>query len=78
MCIATVYISLYKMGRLLRFAFVLLIADSPMVNFRVLARGMASVAKSFADHAVVPDVVPVAPTALLKVSVRNLKRKTVL
>ncbi|CAH2051987.1 unnamed protein product, partial [Iphiclides podalirius] len=28
---------------------------------------MASVAKSFADHAVVPDVVPVAPSALLKV-----------
>ncbi|CAK1590515.1 unnamed protein product [Parnassius mnemosyne] len=29
---------------------------------------MATVAKSFAEHAVVPDVVPVAPTALLKVT----------
>ncbi|CAG5049624.1 unnamed protein product [Parnassius apollo] len=39
-----------------------------MVNFRVLATEIATVAKSFAEHAVVPDVVPVAPTALLKVT----------
>ncbi|CAG5049627.1 unnamed protein product [Parnassius apollo] len=29
---------------------------------------MSTIAKSFAEHAVVPDVVPVAPTALLKVT----------
>ncbi|XP_068623268.1 protein D3-like isoform X2 [Battus philenor] len=38
-----------------------------MVNFRVLARGMSTIAKSFAELEVVPDVVPVAPTSLLKV-----------
>ncbi|CAG5049621.1 unnamed protein product [Parnassius apollo] len=37
-------------------------------HIRVLARGMATVAKSFAENAVVSDVVPVAPTALLKVT----------
>ncbi|KPJ07781.1 Phosphatidylethanolamine-binding protein-like F40A3.3 [Papilio machaon] len=39
-----------------------------MVNFRVLARGMSTVAKSFAENAVVPDVIPVAPAALVKVN----------
>ncbi|OWR47804.1 protein D2-like isoform X2 [Danaus plexippus] len=34
-----------------------------MVNFRVLARAMSSVAKAFEANAVVPDVVPKAPEA---------------
>ncbi|CAG9559418.1 unnamed protein product [Danaus chrysippus] len=51
------------MGKLLRFAILLLIADSTMVNFRVLARAMSSVAKAFEANAVVPDVVPKAPEA---------------
>lgn len=58
------------MGRLLRYALVLLIADS-MVNFRVLARGMATVAKSFEVHQVVPDVVAKAPTASVQVSFKS-------
>ncbi|XP_050552649.1 protein D2 isoform X1 [Spodoptera frugiperda] len=55
------------MARLLRCAFVLLIAISHMNNFRVLARTMSSIAKSFETHMVVPDVVPKAPQALLSV-----------
>ncbi|CAG5049633.1 unnamed protein product [Parnassius apollo] len=39
-----------------------------MVNFKVLGEEVATVAKSFAEYAVVPDVVAVAPTALLKVT----------
>lgn len=46
---------------------IFLIASS-MVNFRVLTRAMSTVAKSFAHHRVVPDVIPVAPTELLSVS----------
>ncbi|KAM3959483.1 protein D3-like isoform 2-T5 [Aphomia sociella] len=38
-----------------------------MVNFRVLARAMSTVAKAFETHQVVPDVVPKAPSALVKV-----------
>ncbi|XP_041972209.1 protein D2-like isoform X2 [Aricia agestis] len=38
-----------------------------MVNFRVLSRAMATVAKSFEAKAVVPDVVPKAPAALVSV-----------
>ncbi|XP_072934590.1 phosphatidylethanolamine-binding protein homolog F40A3.3-like isoform X1 [Epargyreus clarus] len=38
-----------------------------MVNFRVLARAMSTVAKSFETHGVVPDVIPKAPTALVTV-----------
>lgn len=38
-----------------------------MNNFRVLARTMSSIAKSFETHMVVPDVVPKAPQALLSV-----------
>lgn len=38
-----------------------------MVNFRVLARGMASVAKSFEANGVVPDVVSKAPAAAIQV-----------
>lgn len=56
------------MGTLLRFAMLLLIADSTMVNFRVLARAMSSVAKAFEANAVVPDVVPKAPEAEVTVS----------
>ncbi|XP_045503215.1 protein D2-like isoform X1 [Colias croceus] len=55
------------MGRTLRFAILLLIADSTMVNFRVFARAMSTVAKSFEANAVVPDVVPKAPSALITV-----------
>ncbi|XP_049878999.1 protein D2-like isoform X2 [Pectinophora gossypiella] len=53
--------------RILRCAIVLLIADSTMVNFRVLARAMSTVAKSFETHGVVPDVIPKAPVALATV-----------
>ncbi|CAH0713924.1 unnamed protein product, partial [Brenthis ino] len=49
------------MGRLLRFAIVLLLAET-MVNFRVYARAISTVAKSFEANAVVPDVVPKAPS----------------
>ncbi|XP_045503218.1 protein D2-like [Colias croceus] len=56
-----------KMGRTLRFAILLLIADSTMVNFRVSARSMSTVAKSFEANAVVPDVVPKAPSALITI-----------
>ncbi|XP_075984219.1 protein D2-like isoform X2 [Anticarsia gemmatalis] len=38
-----------------------------MVNFRVFARAMSTVAKSFKEHQVVSDVVPVAPTAIANV-----------
>ncbi|KAL4712366.1 hypothetical protein ACJJTC_001527 [Scirpophaga incertulas] len=38
-----------------------------MVNFRVLARAMSTVAKAFETNQVVPDVVPKAPAALAKV-----------
>ncbi|XP_038217414.1 protein D2-like isoform X2 [Zerene cesonia] len=38
-----------------------------MVNFRVLARAMSTVAKSFEANGVVPDVVPKAPSALITV-----------
>ncbi|XP_013145989.1 PREDICTED: protein D3-like isoform X1 [Papilio polytes] len=54
------------MGQMLRCVIVLLLAVG-MVNFRVLARGMSTIAKSFAENAVVPDVVPIAPAAQLKV-----------
>ncbi|CAK1590512.1 unnamed protein product [Parnassius mnemosyne] len=56
------------MRRILRCVIVFLLADNAMVNFRLFARGMANVEKSFAEHAVVPDVVPVAPTSLLKIT----------
>ncbi|CAG9791324.1 unnamed protein product [Diatraea saccharalis] len=56
-----------KMGTILRYAIVLLIADGTMVNFRVFARAMSTVAKSFEANHVVPDVVPKAPAALAKV-----------
>ncbi|XP_073948535.1 protein D2-like isoform X2 [Choristoneura fumiferana] len=55
------------MFRILRCALIFLIASS-MVNFRVLTRAMSTVGKSFANHRVVPDVIPVAPTELLSVS----------
>ncbi|KAJ8711436.1 hypothetical protein PYW07_008678 [Mythimna separata] len=55
------------MARILRCAIVLLIADGTMVNFRVFARTMASVAKSFEAGQVVPDVVSKAPAALATV-----------
>ncbi|XP_023947595.1 protein D2 isoform X1 [Bicyclus anynana] len=55
------------MGRMLRFAIVLLLADSTMVNFRVLARGMSSIARAFEANAVVPDVVGKAPEAAVTV-----------
>ncbi|XP_028164612.1 protein D2-like isoform X2 [Ostrinia nubilalis] len=38
-----------------------------MVNFRVLARAMSTVAKAFETHQVVPDVVAKAPAALAQV-----------
>ncbi|CAH2094032.1 unnamed protein product [Euphydryas editha] len=56
------------MGRLLRFAIVLLLAESTMINFSVFARGMSSVAKAFEEHGVVPDVVPKAPASVIKVN----------
>ncbi|KAL0818142.1 hypothetical protein ABMA28_008666 [Loxostege sticticalis] len=52
---------------ILRCALILLIADSTMVNFRVLARAMSTVAKAFETHQVVPDVVPKAPAAAAQV-----------
>lgn len=57
------------MARILRCAIVLLIADATMVNFRVFARAMSTVAKSFEANQVVPDVVSKAPTALATVSI---------
>lgn len=39
-----------------------------MVNFRVFARAMSTIAKNFEVHQVVPDVIPKAPTALVHVS----------
>ncbi|CAH2094029.1 unnamed protein product [Euphydryas editha] len=56
------------MGCLLRFAIVFLLAESTMINFRVLARRMSSVAKAFEAHGVVPDVVPKAPAGDIKVN----------
>lgn len=56
------------MGRLLRLAIVLLLAESTMINFRVLGRRMSSVAKAFEAHGVVPDVVSKAPAGEIKVS----------
>lgn len=58
------------MARILRCAIVLLIADGTMVNFRVFARAMSTVAKSFETQQVVPDVVPKAPSALVAVSIK--------
>lgn len=55
------------MWRMLSFAIVLLLADSTMVNFRVLARAMSSVARAFEANAVVPDVVGKAPEAAVTV-----------
>lgn len=55
--------------KILRCAIILLIADSAMVNFRVLARAMATVAKSFESNGVVPDIIPSAPAALATVSI---------
>lgn len=52
---------------MLSFAIVLLLADSTMVNFRVLARAMSSVARAFEANAVVPDVVGKAPEAAVTV-----------
>lgn len=57
-----------RITSILRCTIVLLIADGTMVNFRVLARAMSTVAKSFETHQVVPDVIPKAPAALLNVS----------
>ncbi|XP_052751752.1 protein D3-like isoform X1 [Galleria mellonella] len=54
-------------GTILRCAIVLLIADNTMVNFRVLARAMSTVAKAFEANQVVPDVVSKAPSALVTV-----------
>lgn len=53
---------------LLKLAFLFLLADSPMLNLRVLGRAMSTLTKSFVANEVVPDVVAVAPTALIKVS----------
>lgn len=60
------------MARILRCAIVLLIADGTMVNFRVFARTMSSIAKSFEAQQVVSDVVSKAPSALVTVSIQNL------
>nr|WEY07714.1 phosphatidylethanolamine-binding protein [Ephestia kuehniella] len=54
------------MGGLIKLSIVLLTVAT-MVHFRVFARGMSKVAQSFVQHAVVPDVVPVAPAALAQV-----------
>ncbi|XP_026740889.1 protein D2-like isoform X1 [Trichoplusia ni] len=56
-----------RISRILRCAIVLLIADNTMVNFRVFARAMSTIAKNFEVHQVVPDVIPKAPTALVHV-----------
>ncbi|XP_045487158.1 protein D2 isoform X1 [Pieris rapae] len=55
------------MDRIFKLAILLLIADGPMVNFRVFARAMSTVAKNFEANGVVPDVVPKAPNALVTV-----------
>ena len=55
------------MTRILKCEIVLLIAVSTMVNFRVLARTMSSIAKSFESNLVVPDVVPRPPAAVVSV-----------
>ncbi|XP_050353598.1 protein D3-like [Nymphalis io] len=55
------------MGRLLRFAFVLLIAESTMVNFRVLANDVSPVTTAFETHKIVTDVIHKAPSYLVKV-----------
>lgn len=60
------------MARILRCAIVLLIADSTMVNFRVFGRAMATVAKNFETHQVVPEVVSKAPAALVTVSTSTI------
>ncbi|RVE44175.1 hypothetical protein evm_011169 [Chilo suppressalis] len=44
-----------------------LITTNLLTSFRVLARAMSTVAKSFEVNQVVPDVVPKAPAALVKV-----------
>lgn len=56
------------MNAILRCAIILIIADSNMVNFRMLARAMSTAAKSFEAHQVVADVIPKAPAALAKVN----------
>ncbi|XP_063896607.1 protein D2 isoform X1 [Helicoverpa armigera] len=55
------------MARILRCAFIFLIATSTMVNFRVFARSMSSIIRSFEAQSVVPDVVSKAPSAVLSV-----------
>ncbi|XP_022831364.1 protein D2-like isoform X1 [Spodoptera litura] len=55
------------MARILRCEILLLIAISHMNNFRVLARTMSTIAKSFESHMVVPDVVSKAPEAIVSV-----------
>lgn len=55
---------------LLKYAVVLLIADSTMLNFRVLARGMSTLGKNFKQHQVVPDVVDTEPVNVIDVSIR--------
>lgn len=62
----------YRMANILKIlkcAIVLLIADSAMVNFRVLARAMSTVVKTFEANGVVPDVIPQAPADLATVSI---------
>ncbi|XP_046964377.1 protein D3-like [Vanessa cardui] len=54
------------MGRILRFAIILLVAASD-VNFRVQAEDSSAVAKSFQTNAIVSDVIPKAPSCLVKV-----------
>ncbi|CAH1641272.1 unnamed protein product [Spodoptera littoralis] len=55
------------MARILSCEILLLIAISHMNNFRVLARTMSTIAKSFESHMVVPDVVSKAPEAIVSV-----------
>ncbi|XP_026489059.2 protein D3-like [Vanessa tameamea] len=54
------------MGRLLKLTIILLVAESN-VNFRVFAKDSTAVAKAFESNGVVPDVIPKAPSCLVKV-----------
>lgn len=56
------------MGQILRIVMFLLIAEVAMLNFRVLARRMSAVAKSFETNNIVPDVLPKAPQQSITVS----------
>lgn len=57
-----------KMKALLRLSIFLLIAHATMVNFRVLARSMSTIAQAFVSNGIVPDVVAKAPAASITVS----------